>query len=171
MTARPSPFQTPKTDSLEGVVGFAQSVDFSEAALADRGTRLAAFMIDYFLTVASIVPGFVVMAVLDSEPGLALGLAVLLLGFVGLTGYQWYLISTTGQSLGKQWLRIKIVREDGSPVNFVSGVMMRIWTVFGMSMIPFVGGFVGIVDACMIFGEERQCLHDRIAQTKVVVAQ
>ena len=44
-------------------------------------------------------------------------------------GYQWYLISTTGQSLAKRWMGIKIVRIDGTPVNFVNGVILRSWVM------------------------------------------
>jgi hypothetical protein len=37
-----------------------------------------------------------------------------------------------------------------------------------MGAIPFVGNFVGLVDALMIFGEDHRCLHDRIAGTRVI---
>ena len=33
------------------------------------------------------------------------------------------------------------------------------------------GGLFGLVDILFIFGSERRCIHDLIAQTKVVVAE
>jgi uncharacterized RDD family membrane protein YckC len=84
--------------------------------------------------------------------------------------YQWYLIATTGQSLAKRWLGIKIVRLDGSPVGFVNGVILRSWVVGALSNIPILGTIIGLVNPLMIFGEERRCLHDHIAGTRVVVA-
>ena len=65
-------------------------------------------------------------------------------------------------------LGMKIVKTDGSDVNFVSGVILRSWVTGALSNIPFIGGIIGLVDALMIFGEEHRCLHDHIAGTKVI---
>ena len=37
-------------------------------------------------------------------------------------------------------------------------------------MVPFVGGLVSLVDALLIFRDDRRCLHDEIADTIVVTA-
>jgi uncharacterized RDD family membrane protein YckC len=79
-------------------------------------------------------------------------------------------VSTTGQTLAKKWMGIKVVKTDGSPVNFVSGVLLREWILMGASAIPYIGSVVGIVDAVMIFNQARRCLHDQIAGTKVILA-
>jgi len=39
-----------------------------------------------------------------------------------------------------------------------------------IEQVPLFGGLFWIVDVCLIFGEERRCLHDYIAGTKVVRA-
>jgi uncharacterized RDD family membrane protein YckC len=84
---------------------------------------------------------------------------------------QWWLIVSSGQSLGKKLANTRIVRDDGSPVGFTSGVVLREWVITAIASIPFVGRFVGLIDAILIFvGEERKTLHDRIAGTKVVDA-
>ena len=90
--------------------------------------------------------------------------------------YQWYLISTTGQSLAKKWFRIRIVKTDNTGVDFVSGVLLREWVLGFVAgaingVIPSAGSIVSLVDALMIFGSERRCLHDVIASTKVVIAE
>ena len=56
-----------------------------------------------------------------------------------------YLITTSGQSIGKKLVKTRIIREDGSPVDFVSGVVLRAWIIGFVSMIPFVGGIVALV--------------------------
>jgi uncharacterized RDD family membrane protein YckC len=106
----------------------------------------------------------------DTEPNLA---GVALMAASGLTllcfqAYQWYLVATTGQSLAKRWLNIRIVNSFGDPPGFVHGVLLRSWALALLGMIPFVGSFVGIVDSVMIFGAEQRCLHDVIAGTRVV---
>lgn len=157
---------------------------YGEQILAERLTRLGAILLDGLLMLLAVTPGIVVatLAFVSSaasrharrptfEPGdfavAGLLAAVLMLP---LYGYQWYLISKTGQTLGKRWTGIKIVKLDGLPVDFVSGVIMRNWIVGLMGAIPYVGSCVGLVDALMIFGDERRCLHDLIAGTKVIVA-
>jgi uncharacterized RDD family membrane protein YckC len=85
-----------------------------------------------------------------------------------LSIYQWMLIARTGQSIGKKWLRIRIVKLDNSPVGFGDGVMLREWITRGISFIPCVGAIISLVGYLMIFGSERRCLHDRIAGTKVI---
>jgi hypothetical protein len=37
-------------------------------------------------------------------------------------------------------------------------------------MIPFLGNFIALVDALAIFTSERRCLHDLVANTKVIEA-
>jgi hypothetical protein len=36
--------------------------------------------------------------------------------------------------------------------------------------VPFVGSFYPLVDVCWIFGEQRRCVHDYIADTIVIRA-
>ena len=96
--------------------------------------------------------------------------ALMVLMVLAFMGYQWYLIATTGQTLAKRWLGIKIVRVDGTPLGFVNGVILRSWVLGLLGNIPIVGPLVSLVNPLMIFGEERRCLHDQIAGTRVIVA-
>ena len=36
------------------------------------------------------------------------------------------------------------------------------------SMVPMLGGFASLVDALCIFREDRRCIHDLIAGTRVI---
>jgi len=53
---------------------------------------------------------------------------------------------------------------------FVHGVLLRQWVMGLLNAIPFIGNIIALVDPLMIFGDERRCLHDHIAGTKVIVA-
>jgi uncharacterized RDD family membrane protein YckC len=174
-----NPYAPPSADVDQGL-----QTGGDDYVLAERGTRLGAALIDGLLLFASVLPGFVLLAALagleNLDPSrmvrrlddglLIVGILVMVLMVLAFQIYQWYLISTTGQSLAKRWLGIKIVRLDGSDVGFVNGVILRNWVISAMGQIPFVGMFVGLVNPLMIFGEERRCLHDQIASTRVIVA-
>lgn len=168
-TIDPNPFSAPNSGEPPPEPGAQREVEF----LAERSTRLVGSMLDAFLYLLAAIPGFVVMGVL-SESTKNIFESPAVLGTIGLpelclVGYQWYLVSTTGQSLAKKWLKMKVVKMDGSDVDFVSGVIMRVWIVQAMAMLPMVGGFIGLIDAVMIFSDDRRCLHDRIAGTKVIM--
>lgn len=147
--------------------------DYDSPPLAERATRLFAVWIDGFLYGGALLPGLVLQFVLrdpSSDDSSLTGVAAMLVPVLALAIYQWYLVSTTGQSLGKRWMQIKIVRTDGSPVTFVHAVLLRVWVVQALAIVPFIGSFISLTDALMIFGQERRCLHDRIAGTIVVKA-
>jgi uncharacterized RDD family membrane protein YckC len=173
------PFAPPTTDVDSGVAPGEQ-----QQLLADRGTRFVAQLLDGLLTLVVAAPGPIIgltqldpAALSSSNPFRAFSgfgsTALLISGplVLGLLIYQWYLVATTGQSLAKKWMRVRIVRyEDGGPVGFVKGVVLRSWILMVVAWIPYVGGLIRIIDALVIFGEERRCMHDLIAGTKVVAA-
>jgi uncharacterized RDD family membrane protein YckC len=145
-----------------------------DAELAERSTRLGAVLIDGALVwVPLLFAGIAAAVVYNSSPESVTALGLLAIGgglwWLGLSIFQWYRIATTGQSLGKKWTGIKIVKLDGSPVTFGSGVGMRSWLPGLISSIPYLGGLFALTDTLLIFRENRQCLHDEMAGTKVIV--
>ena len=168
--------------------GYGQSWD---QPLASRGARFGARMIDGLLAMLSLVPGGIwLIAAMDSAQSarysstydpyatsyssgpnfedLAGPIALMVLPMLALTIYQWVMTAKHGQTLGKKWLKIKIVKHDGSPVDFVSGVILREWVQGFLNNLPWVGGIVALIDVCMIFSQDQQCMHDKIAKTKVI---
>jgi uncharacterized RDD family membrane protein YckC len=135
--------------------------------LASVGTRFAGNFLDGILFIPPLIPGGAVLLA-GGDDMATVALVVVGVGAALFAAFQWYLVATTGQSLAKRWLSMRIVKLDGSPVNFVSGVVLRSWVLFPLQLIPYVGNLIGLVDAVMIFGQDRRCLHDRIAGTKVV---
>jgi uncharacterized RDD family membrane protein YckC len=132
---------------------------------AQRGTRWWARLIDQVLIGLSIAPALVLVYGFNQDLGW--GLCILGAAFLG---YQWYLIAKTGQTIAKRWLGIKVVRMDGRSVGFVHGVILREWVTTAFAFIPLVGRLFNLADAAAIFGQDRRCVHDQIAGTKVVVA-
>lgn len=146
----------------------------SVGRLASPWTRLAAAFLDNMLggiPAGGLMVGGVLMFDRSGGPQ-PLGVLLIGVGFLYLLAYSiynWYLIATRGQNLTKGWFGIKIVRIDGTPVDFVSGVILRNWVYQLIGMIPFyIGTCVQLVGVLMIFSEDRRCLHDHIASTVVV---
>jgi uncharacterized RDD family membrane protein YckC len=66
---------------------------------------------------------------------------------------------TTGQTLGKKFAGVKVVRLDGGPVSFGSHLLRGlVWAIAGLISIFF------------IFRQDRRCLHDLAGETKVIAA-
>ena len=143
--------------------------------LAGRGRRLGAYLID--LIIAGIVLG--VLAVLNlgisledlardpmtQQMSTAGGIAYLVI-FMVINGY---LLVTKGQTLGKLALGIRIVDAvSNGAATAVKILGLRYVLVMLVGAIPIIGGLLGIIDFLFIFREDRRCVHDLIAGTKVV---
>jgi uncharacterized RDD family membrane protein YckC len=185
-------YSPPGSDVNAGVTASAQG-----AEPAGRGTRLSAATLDGLLISVPLLPLLAVgiyygvqtqMAVaragmeessgqvssIGSSEWLVLLGGAAAIGFLGALGvaiYQWILITRTGQSLGKKWTGIRIERIDGGRVTFGSGVVLRNWVPKVMGAVPYLGMLFHLIDCLFIFREDRRCLHDHIAGTRVVQHQ
>jgi uncharacterized RDD family membrane protein YckC len=137
--------------------------------LAGRGQRLLARITDQLLYAACFLP-LLVLALLPDRPdwGVSLGLLLALAGLLGLFVYNLALLGQSGQTIGKLWLGIRIVRSDGSDADLGRVFGLRIFLPWLIS--AFVGPLFTLPDALCIFGNEKRCLHDLMADTIVVVA-
>jgi uncharacterized RDD family membrane protein YckC len=151
-----NPYAAPSADLNAGLA-------VSEAPLASRGARLGAHILDYLVVL--VVP-YALLGIggrLESKILIAIGG----LSFLALAIYQ-IIGASKGQTIGKRLLQIKVVRLDGTPVDFVSAIIMRFLVgQFLMGIIPLYG----LVDALFIFREDSRCVHDLVATTKVIQAQ
>lgn len=154
--------------------------DSKELELAERGDRLIANVLDGLLVLVPILcmGSAVVLAAVGSERSgseswyliaAVLGLVSLIL-FAMLLYYQLNMFAESGQTWGRRKQSIKIVRTDGSRVSVGRLIVYRNLAIQAIGMIPFVGGIFPLVDILMIFRDNRLCLHDQIADTKVVKA-
>ena len=146
---------------------------------ADRGTRLVAAILDTIIVglmiYVPVIVGLAATGVSNTEDLLAgnangvaaAGVAAFGLGFLGFVAWLVLTIKyvlANSQTIGKKMLNIKVVRSDGSPVSFAR----LFWLRNVLNAIPSLIPLYSIVDHLFIFGESRQCLHDKLADTIVV---
>jgi uncharacterized RDD family membrane protein YckC len=60
--------------------------------------------------------------------------------------------------------------ETNELIPLIPLIVKRVIAIQVLSMIPYFGSFVNLVDALLIFRENRRCLHDDFAGTKVIKA-
>ena len=144
--------------------------------LADRGTRLAAIILDTFIFGIMVYAPLFVILFARNPPSAApedatdtmmmVGGALTLIGFTVWAWLSIRYVSRNGQSIGKKMLNIKVLRSDGSRATLGRIFWLRNIVNGVLSIIPLYG----IIDSLFIFGESRRCLHDKIADTIVVKA-
>jgi len=147
-----------------------------ELVPAERGARFLAQLIDGLTSLVAILPGaallFIGSAGGNKTSPLAIGgFALIALALIILLGFQIYLLATRGQTIGKRLMDIKIVNfADESNPGFVKAFLLRVFVNGLIGAVPVVGFAYSLVDICFIFRDDRRCLHDLIAGTKVVKA-
>ena len=92
------------------------------------------------------------------------------LAWIGFAIYQLVMLYRHGQTLGKKILGIKIVRSDGSRAGLRRIVLLRYLVPGIIGAIPYVGFIFSLIDPLFIFGDEKRCVHDLMADTIVVDA-
>lgn len=141
------------------------------AALATLSQRFIAALVDgvplaaiFFLTQSGLPDE-------NGQGGSNLQVAIGLVLMLALAGCNLYLLATRGQTIGKKLQRIRIVALEG---DHHPGLFRVFW------LRSFLNGLIGsiplfgpipvysLIDVLCIFGKERRCLHDYLAQTRVV---
>ncbi len=84
-----------------------------------------------------------------------------------LNGYWLY---KNGQTIGKKLMGIKIVDENGKTPPLSRTFGYRFLIPLFVSSLPLIGWILFIIEVSFIFGKNRKCLHDYIADTKVIFA-
>jgi uncharacterized RDD family membrane protein YckC len=152
-----------------------------EQVLAGRGARLGAALLDGIILMAVVYTPMVLTgslgdAILEAErssnPFAFYGVFVTGGGLIGIVLWigwcviTFRLVAKNGQNIGKKLLNIKVVRSDGSRATVARIFWLRNVVNTLLSILPLYF----LIDVLFIFGERRQCLHDKIADTIVVNA-
>ncbi|GJQ62021.1 MAG: hypothetical protein SCALA702_10740 [Melioribacteraceae bacterium] len=151
-----------ENSSVEPVISLAKLSDRLLARLVD-GVIFSPFIIVYFIFFTRIT------GIEDSPFGIESTIYYFLFTQVVFLLLNGYLLSARGQTIGKLLFKIKIVTlDDNSIPTFDHIYGLRYFLIFLISSIPVFGWIFGTVDPLFIFREDRRCLHDMIAGTRVI---
>jgi uncharacterized RDD family membrane protein YckC len=143
-------------------------------ALASIGNRFLACAFDHFLQIMVMAVVLLVFLWLGDAAGLytrlkdapkwVLALLIVALfsiwsGYFALFEWAW-----NGQTPGKRWLKLRVMREDGRPVTFWEATARNIVRLFDMEPFPFYS--VGLVSVFISSRDQR--FGDMVAGTVVV---
>lgn len=181
-----NPFAPPRAQVTDPFVD-----ESTELAEAPRMSRLLALLIDTSPVIAYFFVGLATFGMsllegaLHAHEGSLVTFGVVTLAFcaVGIAWLAWTLVllHRQGQTIGKKALGIRVVRMDGNRASFARLFLLR-WLAFlvpavvlnaiGRDLLHYrLGIWPALIrDALPIFGGARRCLHDRVADTRVVTA-
>ncbi|WP_437905483.1 RDD family protein [Sorangium sp. So ce327] len=164
----PNPYQPPtalepKTDSERAYDGSASRMSRFWAAMIDAVLALIIFVpLQYLGGVYRDFPKV-------SEPPFPQSLLWALAGFVLTLVLHGTFLARSAQTIGKKALNIQIVNaSDGKPAAFGTIVLRRLLPTSVVTLIPYVGAVLSLVNVLFIFRKDRRCVHDHIAGTRVV---
>ena len=92
----------------------------------------------------------------------AINTIIWLFGAVLSISYAVFFTGYCGQTPGKMVLRIKVIRTDGSPINYGRAALREVLGKFISSIL------LGIGYLMVAFDNRKQGLHDKIADTYVI---
>ncbi|MGD9385094.1 MAG: RDD family protein [Thioalkalispiraceae bacterium] len=158
-----NPYQTPQAEIADTGLGT------SDAVLAERGTRLGAHLLDMLFFVIAMIPIFFIMES-NNDTAVAIGAGITIIAGLILVGLNINYLYQNGQTIGKRIVGIKIVRGDGERCGLARIIFLRNFVIGLLGNIPLIGPFISLADPLFIFRADRRCIHDMIADTKVIVA-
>jgi uncharacterized RDD family membrane protein YckC len=143
-------------------------------ALASIGNRFIACAIDHALQVLAIVLMIIAFTLLANFSNLAdqlsnapkwvIAIAIVII-FLIVSGYfaffEW---AWSGQTPGKRWLKLRVIREDGRPVTFWEATVRNLLRTFDMMPAPFYS--IGLISVFVSNSDQR--VGDMVAGTVVV---
>jgi uncharacterized RDD family membrane protein YckC len=140
--------------------------------LARRGTRLAARLLDVLIIFGTVMVSVLPLGMLSNQSTNSgmVWLVLAGLAMLGLLVYNLVLLAQKGQTIGKKALKIRIVRSDGDRVGLGRLIGLRWFPMTVLGAVPIVGPILGLTNVLFIFREDQRCLHDLLADTKVVLA-
>jgi uncharacterized RDD family membrane protein YckC len=146
--------------------------------LASWGSRVGAYLLDaliLLIPVTAVIVLVVVVALNSTGGGIVLGIVSGLLYLVVLVFYAPVLMARegehNGQTWGKQIVGIRVVRDNGVPVDF-GFAFVRDVLVKGL-LFGFVGSWFFSIPTLIdylwpLWDGENRCLHDMVVSTHVV---
>ena len=143
-------------------------------ALASIGNRFLACAIDHALQVLTIIVMAIAFTVLANYSSVGdqisnapkwVKAVLIIIVFLIVSGYfaffEWI---WKGQTPGKRWLKLRVIREDGRPVTFWEATVRNLLRTFDMMPAPFYS--IGLISVFISSSDQR--VGDMVAGTVVV---
>ncbi|MBI3649452.1 MAG: RDD family protein [Acidobacteria bacterium] len=150
------------------------------AQYADIGKRFVAALLDGLIVSLGTIPGVILIfigigsmasqadahgRISDEAAGAGLGIAglgygLIFLGYLGVMLYNVYLLGRDGATLGKRWMKIRVLDPQGQPVGFGKAFLREL--VKGA-----LGGICAILLLWPLWDQEKQGLWDKVSSTHV----
>ena len=143
-------------------------------ALASIGNRFIACAIDHTIQMGSLFVLIIFFLIISNFADLGSRLSnapkwviavLIVLVFMLMTGYfaffEWL---WRGQTPGKRWMKLRVIREDGRPISFFEAIVRNLLRDFDIMPFPFYS--IGLIS---VFSTDRdQRVGDLVAGTVVV---
>jgi len=164
------------TCKAESMRDLRSGLGFRGLDLASFGRRFAAILIDGLLvTLPVLIPAALVYLLLSlanaqdrmlealrREAAFSAGFLTLGVGVL-YSLYEGLMLASSGQTVGKRAMRVKVVTAQGGDIT--AG---QAWSRAVLRQILVLAPGMGLIDYLAAFGLERATLHDRVAKTRVV---
>ncbi|MES9961600.1 MAG: RDD family protein [Sedimenticola sp.] len=85
-----------------------------------------------------------------------------------IVGGNLFILDSSGQTLGKRVMKLKIVADSGAKAAFSRLLFLRYLPFLALLLIPYAGALILIALVISIFREDRRGIHDRLSGTRVV---
>jgi uncharacterized RDD family membrane protein YckC len=142
-------------------------------ALASIGNRFLACAFDHALQTLSIALLYLTFTLLGNSldfsglraaPKWALALLIILIFLIWTSYFVFFEWRWNGQTPGKRWLKLRVIREDGRPITFWEAAVRNLLRLFDMMPPPFYS--IGLISVFISTRDQR--VGDLVAGTVVV---
>lgn len=159
MSEQINPYHSPQADL--------DNAPSTQAIIATRMDRFLGGLIDGVLMIAAVLG---IYAIVDWSHLINPANAVTktLSGIALFWAMQGWLLFKRGKTIGKLVMKTQIAPLDSTEIPTQQQILLRYLPMQLGGLIPFIGPFVGLINILFIFGQQRRCLHDLIADTRVI---
>jgi uncharacterized RDD family membrane protein YckC len=143
-------------------------------ALASIGNRFLACAIDHGLQALSLTLVVIALLIIESGAGMerrlsdtpnwVYALLVIILFLIQSTYFAFFEWLWNGQTPGKRWLKLRVIREDGRPITFWEAAVRNLLRLF--DMMPGIFYSIGLIS--VFISQRDQRVGDLFAGTVVV---
>lgn len=143
-------------------------------ALASIGNRFLACAIDHTIQVLILVvigvAGLIIANVsnfentIESAPKWVFAIVILVVFLIFSSYFAFFEWLWSGQTPGKRWLKLRVIREDGRPITFWEACVRNLLRTFDMMPAPFYS--IGLISVFVNSRDQR--VGDLVAGTVVV---